>query len=136
MLFTQYPTIVQNYFLLAFLTCLGTLQWVAGRRGQLSLSLLGPWGLGRMGVLAGWVGIIGSFAWFFRSTPGLFAPGLAGGELSALFAAGGGCALVITRLAGACWQKIASSEKFSPGFGGTCPAGWGIKNKGKNPPIS
>ncbi len=110
MLFALYPTITQHYFLLAFLTCLGTLQWIAARRGKLHLSLSGPWGLGRLGAGLGILCVITSFGWFFLATPGLFEPGLAGGELSTLFAAGGGCALVVTRLAGACWHKIHSTQ--------------------------
>lgn len=110
MLFALYPTITQNYFWLAFLTCLGTLQWAAARHGKLALSLIGPWGLGWLGATLGLLGAISSFGWFFLSTPGLFEPGLAGGELSALFAAGGGCALVVTRLAGAWWQSFTSAR--------------------------
>lgn len=106
MLFAQYPTITQNYFLLAFWACLGLLQWIAARRSHLGLSLLGSWGLGWGGPILGGLGVIISFGWFFHSTPGLFEPGLAGGELSTLFVAGGGCALVVTRLTGLWWQKI------------------------------
>jgi hypothetical protein len=47
---------------------------------------------------------VAAFVWFFSATPGLFTEGLAGGELSSLFAAGGGCALFVTRLAGLLWQ--------------------------------
>lgn len=112
MLFAQYPIITQNYFLLAFLTCLGTLQWIAARRGRPGLSLLGPWGLGWPGAILGMGCVVSSFGWFFLSTPGLFEPGLAGGELSTLFAAGGGCALVLARLAGALWQKIFPTHYF------------------------
>jgi hypothetical protein len=36
----------------------------------------------------------------------LFASGLAGGELSSLFAVGGLNALVVARLSGVFWQKI------------------------------
>jgi hypothetical protein len=45
------------------------------------------------------------FGWFFTFTPGLFSPGLAGGELTTLFGAGGLSALLVTRLAGGVWQK-------------------------------
>jgi hypothetical protein len=49
---------------------------------------------------------VAAFIWFFTATPGLFTSGLAGGELSSLFAAGGGCALLVTRLAGLLWQTV------------------------------
>ena len=88
MLFTLYPAITQNYYILSFVTCLGTLQFVAARRQILTLSLLGPWGLGCTGVGVGMFLIVGGFSWFFATTPGLFDSGLAGGELSLLFAAG------------------------------------------------
>ena len=106
MLFYLYPTITQNYYILCFIACLGTLQWSAARNRNLSLSLLGPWGLGRFGVMTGLALIIAGFSWFFTYTPGLFASGLAGGELSTLFAAGGLHALLVARLSGAFWQKV------------------------------
>lgn len=105
MLFTLYPTITQHYFILCVMVCLGALQWTAARNRKLGISLLGPWGLGRAGATIGTLFVICGFGWFFAFTPGLFATGLAGGELSALFGAGGLTALVVTRLAGAFWQK-------------------------------
>jgi hypothetical protein len=106
MLFTLYPTITQNYFILCFVSCLGTLQWAAAHNHKPALSLLGRWGLGWAGKAVGLLLIGGSFSWFFAFTPNLFAPGLAGGELSTLFVAGGLCALLVTRLAGAFWQLV------------------------------
>jgi hypothetical protein len=106
MLFSQYFEITLNYFLLAFLISLGTLQWVAARHQKSGLNLLGPWGNGWPGQGLGLLMVVASFTNFFLTTPGLFSPGLAGGELSLLFGAGGGCALLGTRLAGAWWQKI------------------------------
>lgn len=104
MLFSLYPAITQNYFLLCFLACLGTLQWSAARQRKPALSWLGPWGLGRLGKGAGLLLVAGSLSWFFAATPGLFTPGLAGGELSSLFVGGGLSALLVARLAGEFWQ--------------------------------
>jgi hypothetical protein len=111
MLFSFYPTLTRNYFVLCFIVCLGTLQWIAARNGKLTLSLLGWWGLGWPGTILGLLFVIGGFAWFFGFTPGLFAPGLAGGELTILFGAGGLSALLAARLAGAGWQRIAQHQK-------------------------
>ena len=106
MLFSLYPTITQNYFLLCFVVCLGILQWSAARHHRLSMSLLGPWGLGRSGIITGALFVIVAFSGFFLFTPGLLITGLAGGELSTLFGAGCALALVVTRLSGAMWQKF------------------------------
>ena len=106
MLFTLYPTITQNYFILCFVACLGILQWTAARKYTPVLSLLGRRGLGRPGQGIGLFLVCGSFGWFFAVTPGLFAPGLAGGELSSLFVTAGLCALLVTRLVGAFWQLV------------------------------
>jgi hypothetical protein len=101
MLFTLYPLITQNYFLLSLLVCLGTLQWAAARHHKPAISLLGRRGLGWPGQVVGLGLIIGGFGWFFAVTPGLFVPGLAGGELSLLFALGCLLAVITARLSGA-----------------------------------
>ena len=106
MLFSLYPTITQHYFLLCFIVSLGMLQWSAARNHRLGLSLLGTWGLTRPGTIAGILLVVGGFSWFFATTPGLFDSGLAGGELSLLFAAGALSALMVTRLGSICWQKF------------------------------
>jgi hypothetical protein len=106
MLFTLYPAITQNYYILSFVTCLGTLQFVAARNQILTLSFLGPWGIGFTGAGVGMFLIVGGFGWFFATTPGLFDSGLAGGELSLLFATGALSALAVTRLCSVCWQKF------------------------------
>jgi hypothetical protein len=105
MLFAQYPLITRHYFVLCFVVCLGTLQWVAARNHRPELSLLGRWGLGRIGILTGVLLVAGGFGWFFVVTPGLLSPGLAGGELSTLFVAGSGCALFVTRTTAYLWQR-------------------------------
>ena len=106
MLFTQYPIITQHYFVLSFLVCLGTLQWAAAHNRNLAISLLGRWGLGRPGKVSGLLLVCGGFGWFFLATPGLFRPGLAGGELTLLFGAGALSALILARLAGVFWQWL------------------------------
>lgn len=80
------------------------MQWAAARNHRLNLSPFGPWGLGRTGTVIGTLLIIGGFGWFFVFTPGLFVSGLAGGELSTLFGAGGLSALLVTRLLSKFWQ--------------------------------
>jgi hypothetical protein len=106
MLFLLYPTLTQHYFILCFVACLGILQWAAARTKNPAISWLGRWGLGRPGGGIGLLFIFSSFIWFFAATPGLFTPGLAGGELSILFAAAGMCALLVARLAGSLWQLL------------------------------
>ena len=115
MLFAQYPIISQHYFILACLVCLGTLQVAAARNRKQALSLLGRWGLGRPGLVAGLLLVSGGFGWFLVATPGLFEPGLAGGELSLLFGAGGLVALILARLAGAFWQWLDRRSSSAPG---------------------
>lgn len=122
MLFSLYPEITQNYFILCFFACLGVLQWTAARHERLTLSLLGPWGLGWSGRALGLGMAVAAFAWFFQATPGLFITGLAGGELSTLFTAGAGCALLVARLAGLLWQA-AGQRKLSPRL---------VKQRGRN----
>ena len=104
MLYALYPMITLNYFILSFIACLGTLQWTAARRQDLKPSPLGPWGLGFLGSVIGVGLVVGGFSWFFATTPGLFGSGLAGGELSTLFAAGGLSALLVARTTGVIWQ--------------------------------
>jgi hypothetical protein len=108
MLFSFYPTITQNYFIFCFVACLGILQWAAARNHKPTLSLLSRRGLGRLGQGLGLFLVCGSFGWFFTVTPGLFTPGLAGGELSTLFVAAGLCTLLVTRLAAIVWRLYSS----------------------------
>jgi len=114
MLFSLYPLITQHYFILSFLVCAGTLQWSAARHQRVGLSLLGPTALNRGGQLAGLGLVVGGFTWFFAQTPNLFQPGLAGGELSTLFGAGGASALLVTRLGGLFWQKKLTQRSAKP----------------------
>ena len=104
MLFSLYPEITQNYFIFCFVITLGALQWAAARNDKPALSALGPWGLSWVGIGSGCLLIVSGFAWFFLFTPGLYQSGLAGGELSTLFSAGGLSALALTRLLARCWE--------------------------------
>ena len=112
MIYAHYPTISINYYILSFIVCLGTLQWTAARNQNLKLSPLGPWGLGFLGSVIGVGLVVGGFSWFFATTPGLFGSGLAGGELSTLFAAGGLSALLVARITGTLWRL--ASRQFRP----------------------
>lgn len=112
MLFSLYPTITHHYFILCFVACLGTLQWAAARSHKPAISWLGRWGLGWPGLGIGLLLVVGSLGWFFDATPGLFTPGLAGGELSTLFVAGSLSALAVARLVGSFWQWY--SNQSSP----------------------
>ena len=87
-----------HYFLLAFLAILGVLQLVAARHRLIGLSL---WGSRHPvpGYLLGTALTTGAFVWFFAATPLVFTPGLAGAELTVLFAAGGICALAFALIA-------------------------------------
>jgi hypothetical protein len=105
LLFCDYPLIIKNYFMLFFVVILGTLHWAAARNHNPAISLFGGWGLGWTGNFFGGGLVLGGFVWFFITTPGLFTAGLAGGELSTLFSAGGLSALAVARLAGTFWQN-------------------------------
>jgi fermentation-respiration switch protein FrsA (DUF1100 family) len=90
--------LVINYFLFAFVTIVGALQFVAARHRLAGLTLIESarrpiWGYFLAAVL-----IVGAFAWFFAATPEVFVPGLAGSELAILFGAAGICALALTLL--------------------------------------
>jgi hypothetical protein len=111
MLFSLYPIITQHYFIFCFIVCLGALQWATARNNKPALSLLGAWGLGWPGIMLGSLLVIGGFIWFFNYTPGLFEQGLAGGELSTLFGAGGLSALLTARLAGMLWDRAGHTRK-------------------------
>lgn len=90
------PHLAINYFLLAFFTILGVLQFVAARHGLIGLSLVGVTRKAAWNYLLAAILIVGAFAWFFASTPEVFRPGLAGSELAIIFGAAGFCALAFT----------------------------------------
>ena len=106
MLFSLYPILTKHYFILCFVITLGILQWAAARNRKPALSFLGLWGLSWVGLICGGFLVGGGFIWFFTLTPGLFQSGLAGGELTILFSAGGLSGLAVARLLGAFWQNV------------------------------
>jgi pimeloyl-ACP methyl ester carboxylesterase len=99
-----------NYFLLAFVTIVGILQFVAARHKLMGLSL---WGTRSptLGYLLSAILTAGGFAWFFAATPEVFIPGLAGSELAILFGAAGICALAFTALVSSILHRVQCQER-------------------------
>jgi hypothetical protein len=88
--------VAARYFWLVFCWSLVLLQAAAARAGLAGMQLGGkPW-RGRWPLVVLVSTSIGAPALFFLSTPEVLAPGLAGSELLALFAAGAGCALLVS----------------------------------------
>ncbi len=83
-----------HYFVFCLVAIIGTLQGVAARYGRREL----VWLDGRPGLLLGGVIVAASFIWFFVTDEEIFIPGLAGGELFAVFIAAFFVAVPITRL--------------------------------------
>jgi hypothetical protein len=83
-----------HYFLFCLGGILGTIQGVAVHyeRGDL------VWFDGRGGYVFSLLAVAGSFVWFFLTDQDIFVPGLAGGELFALFTAAFVVAVPITRV--------------------------------------
>jgi len=98
-----------GYWLFAFLSALGALQWVAARYclGGLSFFDQSRWPQSRhwayfFSVLL----VVGSAAGFFGTQwEAIFAPGPAGSELAVLFATSAVCALVVTVVVAALLQR-------------------------------
>jgi len=105
-----------GYLFFSFLSALGVLQCVAARyhlfglafwdgRAQRTCRQRCIWGYG-LGILL----IAGSGIWFFVSHwVEIFAPGLAGAELSLLFGVGAACALAVTLVVAPLLQHLRSS---------------------------
>lgn len=100
-----------NYFLLAFTTIVGLLQFVAARHRLAGLALLARASKPVWSYLLAVVLIVGGFAWFFAATPEVFVPGLAGAELAILFGAAGICALVFTLFVSSIFHKAQRQER-------------------------
>lgn len=108
-----------NYFLLAFITIVGALQFVAARHRLIGLSFF----IGRAqkpiwGYLLATILIVGAFAWFFVTTPEVFVPGLAGSELALLFGAAGVCALAFTLTVSSVVHEVQHRDRSDPRAGG------------------
>src|SRR5690348_10577234 len=92
-----------NYLFFCFLASLGVLQFVAGKYARRDLMLLPP----RAAQVVGVILVVGAFVWFFLAEPGIFIPGLAGGELLTFSLASFLAALLITRLVAAVMVRLA-----------------------------
>lgn len=103
-----------NYFLLAFLTIVGALQFVAVRHELVGPTLIGTARRPAWGYLLATALIVGPFAWFFAATPEVFVPGLAGSELTVLFGAAGICALAFTLLTSSILHGFRHRERSDP----------------------
>jgi len=106
------PHLAINYFLLASVTIVGALQFIAARHGLIGLTLIGG---GRKPIwshLLATVLIVGSFAWFFVATPEVFVPGLAGAELAFLFGMAGICALAFTLVVSSILHSIQRQDRL------------------------
>ncbi len=112
------PHLATNYFLLAFITIVGVLQFVAARHRLIGLTLTGSVRKPIWGYLLAVVLIVVAFAWFFADTPEVFTPGLAGSELVLLFGAAGVCALAFTLLVSSVLHGIQHRERSDPKAGG------------------
>jgi pimeloyl-ACP methyl ester carboxylesterase len=100
-----------NYFLLAFLTIVGALQFVAARHKLVGLALIGSVRKPIWGYLVAIALIAGAFTWFFAATPEVFIPGLAGSELEILFVAAGIFALAFTLLFSSILHRVQQREQ-------------------------
>jgi len=108
-----------NYFLLAFVTIVGVLQFVAARHRLIGLTWLGSVRKPIWGYLLAIALIMGAFTWFFLATwEEVFIPGLAGSELVLLFGAAGVCALASTLLVSSILHGVQRREKSDPKAGG------------------
>ncbi len=83
-----------HYFVFCLIAVIGTLQGVAARYGRRELA----WFDGRTGLLVSGGIVATSFVWFFVTDEEIFIPGLAGGELFAVFIAAFMIAVPVTRL--------------------------------------
>ena len=113
------PHLAINYFLLAFITIVGALQFVAARHRLIGLSFF----IGRArrpiwGYLLATILIVGAFAWFFVTTPEVFVPGLAGSELVIIFGTAGICALAFTLILSSTLHRSQHRERSDLKAGG------------------
>ena len=107
------PHLAINYFLLAFVTIVGVLQFVAARHRLIGLALLGSARKPIWGYLLAIVLIVVAFVWFFVDTwEEVFIPGLAGSELAFLFGMAGICALAFTLLVSSILHSIQRQDRL------------------------
>ena len=91
-----------HYFIHCLVAIIGTIQAVAVRYGRHDL----VWIAERGGYWFGGTLIISSFVWFFLVDEEIFIPGLAGGELFAVFVAALLIAVPITRVVNAALVRL------------------------------
>jgi hypothetical protein len=108
------PHLAINYFLLAVITTVGALQFVAARHRLVGLTLIGSARKPIWGYLLATLLVVVAFVWFFAVTPEVFVPGLAGSELAVLFGIAGICALAFTLLASSILYTFQHREKPAP----------------------
>lgn len=111
------PHLAINYFLLAFVTIVGALQFVAARHRLAGLTLTGSVRQPVWGYLLALVLIVAAFIWFFADTPEVFIPGLAGSELVFLFGAAGVCAVAFTLFVSSVLHQIRHRRTPNPKAG-------------------
>ena len=112
------PHLATNYFLLAFVTIVGALQFVAARHKLVGLNLMGSTRKPTWSYLLALTLVVGAFAWFFAATPEVFKPGLAGAELAVLFGAAGICALAFTLIVSSALHRFQHQERSDLKAGG------------------
>ena len=113
------PHLAINYFLLAFVTIVGALQFVAARHGLIGLTWIGSAKKPVWGYLLAMVLIVGGFVCFFVATwEEVFIPGLAGSELVLLFGAAMVCALAFTLFVSSVFHGIQHRERSGLKAGG------------------
>ena len=112
------PHLAISYFLLAFVTIMGALQFVAARHRLIGLTWIGSAKKPVWGYLLAMVLIMAAFVWFFVATPGIFIPGLAGTELTILFGTAGICAVAFTLLVSSVFYGIQHRERSDLKAGG------------------
>ena len=107
------PHLAINYFLLAFVTIVGVLQFVAARHRLAGLTLVGSARRPTWSYLLAAVLIVAAFVWFFVDTwEEVFIPGLAGSELAFLFGMAGICALAFTLLVSSILHSIQRQDRL------------------------
>ena len=110
-----------NYFILCFFAILGAIQFVAIRYDRRDLK----WLDGQAGSATSILLIVGSFIWFFVTDKEIFIPGLAGGELFALFIVAFILAIPITRML--VFVSLRAQNSFTKVFGKSIGS-FGIRN--------
>jgi undecaprenyl-diphosphatase len=94
--------LVRNYWVFAFIACLGALQLAAARRAEPEHR--------RARYAVAWAILISTFFGFYALAPELLTPGPAGGELMFLFVGAALLAVVVTRLIGE-WGPEVGGQK-------------------------